>query len=222
MNADISPSEDTKDQSNSDFARVEIDTPFDKLWLETFLKDPQRVLRINSLLEFSTFEKIDESYWHMVGKNLSNKQDFDVTFKAESSIYRLFLCYEGWLKTSTEIRVETDDDNCQRLIITDDYSGTSVEERKQRILEVDDSILQWGNDIHRYLQQWKRWSWFPGWKLYMLKFWQSMKPSARRISFMLIALTAVEFLIFLFVFIIFWLELPKYSLIITPMVSQIA
>jgi hypothetical protein len=75
-------------------------------------------------------------------------------------------------------------------------------------VEVDNSILQWGGGIHRYLLQWKRWSWLPGWKPYMQKFWQGMKPSARRISFMLIALTAAEFVIFLFVFIIFWLELP--------------
>jgi hypothetical protein len=212
MSSDMQFSVNTEDQSdtqpNADFARVEIDTPFDKNWLEDFLKDPLRLLRINSLFEFSIFEKIDDQHWHMVGKNLSNEEHFDVTFKANHTQSGLLLTYKGWLKTSTEIRIEVDDKNDCRLIITDDYSGTSEEERKQRVGEVDNTIVQWANDIYSYLQKWKRWSWLPGWKLYALRFWQNMKPSARRISFMLIALTSAEFVIFLFVFVIFWLELP--------------
>lgn len=115
--------------------------------------------------------------------------------------------YKGWLKTSTELQIKKADNNTCRLVIIDDYSGTNSNERKQRIAEVDNTIIQWGNDIHRYLQQWKRWSWLPGWKLYMLGYWQGMKPSTRRISFMLIAITMAEFSIFLFVFLIFWLEI---------------
>jgi hypothetical protein len=199
----------TEEQSGDDFARVEINTPFDKPWLEDFLKNPQRILRINSQFEFTSFENIDNQRWHMLGKNLSNDQPFDVTFVTKTMPSGTSLTYEGWLKTSTEIRIERVGNDTCRLIITDDYSGTNPKEREQRISEVDNSIIQWGNDIFRYLHQWKRWSWLPGWKTYMLRFWQSMKPSARRISFMLIALTAVEFIVFLFVFVIFWLELPS-------------
>ncbi len=194
-------------QSEDDFARIEISTPFNKNWLQSFVENPQKVLRINSLFEFSTLEKIDGMHWHMVGKNLSNNLPFDVTFQAESIASGFLLTYKGWLKTSTELQIKKVDNNTCRLVIIDDYSGTSANEREQRIAEVDNTIIQWGNDIHRYLQQWKRWSWLPGWKLYMLGYWQRMKPSTRRISFMLIAITMAEFAIFLFVFLIFWLEI---------------
>jgi len=199
-------------QTKNDFARVEISTPFNNAWLKDFLKDPQRILRINSQLEFSTFEKMNNDSWHMTGKNLSNKQDFDIHFKTKETPSGIRLDYtddSSGLKNSTEITIKHADNNTHTLVITDDYSGTSEEQRKQRIAEVDSSIVQWANDLHRYFRQWKRWSWLPGWKPYMLKFWQKMKPSARRISFMLFAITLAEFVIFLFVFLIFWLELGK-------------
>jgi hypothetical protein len=195
-----------ENQSDDDFARVEISTPFNKDWLQAFVENPQRILRINSLFEFSKLEKTGDTQWHMVGKNLSNNVPFDVTFEAKSTASGFLLTYNGWLKTSTKLHITKADDDTCRLIITDDYSGTNSTERKQRIAEVDNSIIQWGNDIHRYLQQWKRWSWLPGWKRYMLGYWQAMKPSTRRISFMLITITMAEFAIFLFVFLIFWLE----------------
>jgi len=197
------------DSENIDFARIEIDSPFDENWLAEFISNPQRILRINSLFEFSKFEKVSENTWHMMGTNLLSKQDFDVTFKVKKKSSSTLFHYEGWLKTTTKISIKKDKSG-YKLIIIDDYSGINAEEREQRISEVDNTIVHFGNDIHRYLRRWKRWSWVPGWKSYMLKFWQGMKPSARRISFMLFVITAVEFVIFLFVFIIFWLELPKY------------
>ncbi len=198
------------DSETEDFARIEINSPFNEEWLREFIKEPQRILRINSLFEFSVFEKITDDSWHIIGKNLSNKQDFDVTFKTKKIAKGILLNYDGWLKTSTEITINKGEDQTTKLIIIDDYSGSNNKERQQRIAEVDNSIVQWGNDIYRYFSHWKRWSWIPGWKAYMLKFWITMKPSARRISFLLFAITAAEFVIFLFVFLIFWLELPKY------------
>jgi len=205
------PSASTDEQPGDDFARVEINTPFDKPWLENFLKNPERILRINSLFEFSAFEKSGDQRWHMIIRNLSNERQFDVTFDVRPLPSGILLNYGGWLKTSTEFRIEGNANETCRLVITDDYSGTSAKEREQRIVEVDNTITQWGNDIYRYLRQWKRWSWMPGWKVYMLGFWQGMKPSARRISFMLIALTVAEFVVFLLVFLIFWLELSGTS-----------
>ena len=198
------------DSENKDFARIEIDSPLDGDWLRNFISNPQRVLRINSLFEFSIFDKVSENTWHMAGKNLLDEKGFDVTIKSTEISSGILLQYEGWLKNSTELSIQKESDGNHKLIIIDDYSGTSAEEREQRIAEVDNTVIQFGNDIHRYLQQWNRWSWVPGWKSYMLKFWHRMKPSARRICFMLFAITAAEFVIFLFIFSIFWLELPKY------------
>ena len=192
-----------------DFARLVIDTPFDAAWLRDFLSDPERVLRINPLMEFSTFERTGERSWRMAGRNLANERDFDVSFLAEPRGDGMRLVYDGWLKTATEFGIEPGEGEGFRLVITDDYSGVSEAEREQRLDEVDTSFMQWGYAIHKYLGNWKRWSWLPGWKLYMQRFWQRMKPSARRVSFMVIVVTAMEFVLFLFVFAIFWLELPR-------------
>ena len=50
----------------------------------------------------------------------------------------------------------------------------------------------------------------PGWKFYMRRIWQPMKPMARRICFILMVVTAAEFIVFLLVFAVFWLEMDKY------------
>jgi len=192
---------------NTDFARVEIKSPFDRKWMEAFISSPERLLRINSQVEYSTFEKIGEKSWHIIGKFLATDKSFDARFEAAKTDEGLRLTYDdGTLKTFTDFAIKTPEQNTATLIVTDDYSGTSKKEREGRISEVDGTIIQWGNDLHRYLHQFKRWSWLPGWKWYMRRFWQKMKPSARRISFLILAISAGEFIIFLFVFTIFWLE----------------
>ena len=75
---------------------------------------------------------------------------------------------------------------------------------------MDKSLIQWGHALHRYLRQWKRWSGVAPWRWYMRRVWQPMRPMARRIVFLLIMVTALEFIGFLMVFTIFWLELDKY------------
>jgi hypothetical protein len=118
--------------------------------------------------------------------------------------------YSEGLRTATSFRVEPQPGNTAKLIVTDDYAGTSLAEREARIDEVDKGLVQWGMSLHRYLHRWKRWSWVPGWKFYMRRVWQPMKPMARRITFILIVVTLAEFIVFLFVFAIFWLELDRY------------
>ena len=192
-----------------DFARVTVETPFDARWLESFIADPQRLLRINSMLEFTRLEPLEQERWRMSGRNLAGNQPFDLVFSMQTRRNETILSYDSGLKKQTKITIESAGDGPARLVITDDYSGHSSSERKKRLNEVDRSIIQWGHDIHRYLQGWKRWSWIPGWKYYMLRIWQGMKPSARRISFLIMAITAAEFALFLFVLVIFWLELPR-------------
>ncbi len=193
-----------------DQARLEIATPFGRAWLMDFLASPERLLRINPLIEISRLEKTGPRQWRMQGRNLANGRDFDVRFIHEPLPDGLRLTWDGWLKTFTEARIVDAKEGRAALVIIDDYSGAPEEERKNRIAEVDTSFTPWGQAIWRYLRNWKRWSWLPGYKFAAGRYWLRMKPSARRISFILIVLTAMEFALFLFVLLIFWLELPKY------------
>jgi len=157
----------------ADFARMEIETPFDADWLRAFLDDPERILRLNPFMEFSRFER-------------------------------------GLLKTLTEVRIIEGPNGTAKLVVTDDYSGTPEKERRRRMDEVDVSFMPWGRATWRYLRNWKRWSWLPGWKWYMGRYWLNMKPAARRISFILLVLFAMETVLVLFVLLILWLELDRF------------
>lgn len=195
-------------ETGGDFARLEIETPFSRDELVTFVRDPIRILRINPLMEFHKVEPRPPDSWHLEGQNLANGRKFDVIFRhypLDDGGWRLE--WTGWLKSATELHPEPLSNGRSRLVVIDDYSGSTEEEREARLDEVDNSFTHWGHAIHRYLHNWKRWSWIPGWKWYFNGPWLRMKPSARRISFMLLVITAMEFVLFLFAIVILKLEL---------------
>lgn len=201
---------DESTENNEDAAWVTIETPFGSAELRAFLDDVERLYRINSMLEFEEWQQTGDRQYRLKAKNLSNGKQLETDLEVELTADGITVRYNEGLRTSTSFRVDDEVGGCAKLVVTDDYSGCSFTERESRIDEVDKSLVYWGNSLYRYLHQWKRWSWLPGWKLYMRKIWQPMKPMARRITFILIMITLVEFVFFLMVFTIFWLELDKY------------
>ena len=197
------------ENEGQDAAWVTIKTPYDAGQLRGFLDDIERLYRINSLIEFAQWRNNGNGKYLFKAKNLSNGKSLETGLDVAADEGELNVSYSSGLKTATRFSIEPNPDGLASLVITDDYGGLPAEEREARIDEVDKSLAQWGNDIHRYLRQWKRWSWVPGWQWYMRRFWQSMKPSARRICFLLLMFSLAEFVFFLFVFLIFWLELNK-------------
>jgi len=201
---------DTPPNEVQDAAWVTIETPFNADWLEEFIGDIERLYRINSLMEFQELRQTSHREYHLDAKNLSNGKTLETNLSIIPGKNKVHVIYSDGLKTSTKFRINLKPGGKAELVITDEYGGTSAKEREARIDEADKSLVQWGRDIHRYLRLWKRWSRVPGWKWYMRRVWQPLKPSARRISFMLIMITLVEFIIFLIIFAIFWLELYRY------------
>ncbi|MBM3571459.1 MAG: hypothetical protein FJX52_03725 [Alphaproteobacteria bacterium] len=134
----------------------------------------------------------------MAVRNLSTGQGFATHMRIEPCVDGLRIAYATGLKTATQFRVEADDTDTANggsvLIVTDDYSGTPAAERHARAGEIDKSIVWWGHDLHRYLKHWALCSRFRAWRWYMSRVWQPMKPQARRITFMLIAITIFELL----------------------------
>jgi hypothetical protein len=197
-------------QDSEDAAWVTIETSYSTADLRAFLDDVERLYRINNLLVFEEWSRIGENRYRLRAENLSNGKQFESDLEVESGADGITVRYAEGLRTATSFRVVPGTGDCANLIVTDDYAGTSLAEREERIGEVDKSLIPWGIDIHRYLRRWKRWSWLPGWKLYMRRLWQPMKPMARRIAFMLWIVTAAEFVVFLLIFAIFWLELYQF------------
>jgi hypothetical protein len=197
-------------ENHQDAAWVTIETPFGSAALLAFLEDIERLYRINPMLVFEDWQQTGDRQYRLKAENLSNGKRLDTGLDVEYTIDGVTVRYDLGLRSSTRFRVDDNNGHNAKLIVTDDYSGSSEAERELRIDEVDKSLVHWGNSLYRYLRQWKRWSWFPGWRFYMRKIWQPMKPSARRITYILLIITLAELALFALVFTVFLLELDKY------------
>ncbi|MBM3569222.1 MAG: hypothetical protein FJX46_10780 [Alphaproteobacteria bacterium] len=177
-----------------DRAWVRIPTPLAPEALIEFCRDVERLLRINSMLEFERLGPAGEGRYELAALNLSTGQRIETAFRIEPQDRGLRLIYESGLKTATEIAIEPGERGGARsfLVVTDDYAGTPEAERQARAAEVDRSLPWWGRDLHRYLGHWARWSGWAPWRWYMRRVWQPMKPKARRITFMLWVIAAFE------------------------------
>jgi len=199
-----------KTEEQRDSAWVSIETPFGAEWLAHFIGDVSRVFRINSMMIFDEFRQTGPGEYRMKAKNLSNDKMIETGLRVEPDANDLVVRYSDGLKSATRLHIEEKPGGLASLIITDEYGGTSQAERESRIDEVDKSLIKWGQDIHRYVHLLDRWGWLPGFKWYMGGYWLRMKPLARRIAYLLIMITIAEFIMFLMVFTVFWLELDKY------------
>ena len=188
-------------ETRADKAWVRITTGLSPAALVVFYHDAERLLRINSMYEFEEWRPDGEGRFFMRMRNLSNGLTLATPISVEPRLDGLRIAYATGLKTATEFRVEppaSDDPLAANdgavLVVTDDYTGTPEAERQARAGEIDKSLVWWGHDLHRYLKHWLRWSRFHPWCWYMGRVWQPMKPKARRITFMLIAITIFELL----------------------------
>ena len=210
MKEDAHMGVDTADtEAGTDAAWVTIETPLTADALLAFCRqDVERLFRINSLLKFEEWRQVAENEHRVRLRNLVNDKELETSLQVAPLEDGLRVTYDGGLKTATTFRVEGKGVGAQ-LVVTDDYSGTPATERAARTDEVDQSLVQWGHDLHRYLARWNRWSRYAPWRWYMTRVWQPMSPMARRVVFLLIVITAMEFAVFLMVMAIFVLELDK-------------
>jgi hypothetical protein len=190
------------EEPRADKAWVRITTGLSPAMLAAFCQDAERLLRINSMYEFEEWRPESEGCFFMRVHNLSNGRRIATSISVEPRSDGVRIAYATGLKTATEFRVEPPPaDSAQSqmaaskgavLVVTDDYSGAPEAERHARVDEIDKSLVWWGHDLHRYLRRWARWSRFGPWRWYMRRLWQPMKPKARRITFMLLAITVFE------------------------------
>ncbi|MBZ0138609.1 MAG: hypothetical protein K8H87_02405 [Pseudorhodoplanes sp.] len=200
--------------AREDAAWVRIPTGLSPTVLVEFSQDVERLLRINSLYEFQEWRSVGQNSFFMRARNLGNGSLIETALRVIPRPDGIRVVYESGLKTSTDFHVESADMNGPPvpssavgavLVVTDDYSGTTEDERRARSTEVDTSLVSWGRDLQRYLRHWQRWSRFDAWRWYMRHVWQPMRPSARRISFVLIVIAAIEIALTLLVVLGFYL-----------------
>ena len=200
MSADAPP------VASRDAAWVTVPVPQSADELARHCRDVEVLFRINPYLYFSVWRRTGPDRYHAEFENHSNQQKLSVDMEVVSGPGQGFTVnYAGGLKRRTVFTLEPAASG-SRLTITDDYEGLPAAERTARASEVDKSLHAWGVALRAYFLRQKRWSWLPGWRWYIRRVWVPMKPSARRIVWLLYLITVVEFCFFLLVLLIYLIE----------------
>lgn len=177
----------------NDAAWASVNTPLSAAELKNFCSDIVRLYRINPMLEFKETKNIGENNFTFSGSNISQETPFDFEFNlsVKETESGFDVTYDKGIKSSTSFVIE-EAESGSKLTITDRYDRMSEEERKSHLGEVDKSLVNWAEYLQRYIIMWKKWRWLGVWRLYMRKVWLPMKPTARRITYMLLWITAAE------------------------------
>lgn len=199
-------SQNTPPVASRDAAWVTVPVPQDAGTLARLCRDVEALFRVNPYLYFSAWKQTGPARYHAEFENQSNQQKLTLDFEVVPGPGQGFsVHYAGGLKQRTIFTIESATDG-SRLTITDDYEGLPAAERAARTAEADKSLHAWGVALRAYFVRLKRWSWLPGWRWYLRRVWVPMKPSARRIVWLLYLITVVEFFFFLFVLLIYLIE----------------
>lgn len=194
---------EAKSCGEEDRAWVAIDTTLAFDELVAILDDVELLLRINPLLEVERFETLSPERRRFRALNHSNGRHLDTELVLARLPGGLDVRYSEGLKAATTFRAEAKGAG-SRLVVTDLYSGLTEAERQARLGEVDLSLNAWGRALHDYLRLWARWHWLPPWRWYMRRVWKPMTPSARRIVFLILAVSVFEIVTFAVILMI-WL-----------------
>ncbi len=196
----------TETQQDTAWVTLEIPLPPDALF--DFLQNTERLFRLNPYLDIRTWqERAAGKQFHLAALNEMNGVVYDLVITLESVQFgtRLFFSYGSGLKRALEITLQP----CAAgsvLTLREHYHPITDENREAQLQEVDHSLTPWGTSIWQYLSDLKRWGGFWPYRWYRENFWLAMRPTHRRIARMLIWITVLEFVAFLLVFTIYWLE----------------
>ncbi len=185
--------DDDRERVHEDKAWVEFRTPLDQVALLEFCQDVERLFRINPYLVFKRWERITDWQYRLHAVNYSQTPAFEIDTEVTVQPVSdgLEIRYAQGLKSSTRFSVGALPGG-STLVIEEKYEGVSRPERLHRLHEVDRSLTKWAEELQHYLLQWQRWAWFSPWRYYKQQVWQPMKPAARRITFMLLCISAIE------------------------------
>jgi len=189
----------------ADAAWVVIETPLVPGDLAAFCSDRERLYRINPYLEFGLWHEAAPGAFAVAFRNLSNQREFELQLALErNSASDFTVRYDRGIKLGTRFEIEFSATG-SRLRITDEYHGAATDTG-----EVDKSLHAWGVALREYLLRERRWGWCAPWRWYMRRVWVPMKPSARRITFIILMVTLAEIALIALVLAIYWIEYRLY------------
>lgn len=191
-----------------DAAWVRVPTRLAPAELAALLRDPEVLLRINPYYYFKVFKQSGPDAWHLEFENQSNQQKQVLDIQRESGPGEgQTIRYLQGIKRRTIFSIEPFEQGSM-LVVTDDYEHADATDQAEREAEVDKSLRAWGEGLRMFFIRWRRYRWIPGWRGYIRRLWIPMKPSGRRIVWLLFLITVAEFFFFLFVLLIWVIEHP--------------
>jgi len=210
--------DDAAVQPGEDAAWISVDLPLSQRDAYAFIQQTELLFRFNPYLEIKSWQEdapgriYPGKKIHLDALNEMNglQQQVNISASDVQPDKSYTLSYDSGLKQATQFTVETIAPDTCRLTVKERYpDDISVAERQARLNEVDKSLVPWGAAIHGYFMRRKRWGWLPLYNRFQDSFWFGMVPRHRRIARLLIWITVLEFVVFLFVFVIYWLELAR-------------
>jgi hypothetical protein len=181
--------------AGEDSAWVSVATTLAPNSLLALLRDPLRLMQVNPMWIFDSWETTGPGEIRFRIDNQSNGQVWETTAHVMRLPDGLRLDYADGIKASTLFRVEPTE-NGSVLWIVDNYGRLSEAERRDRVAEVDRSLAAWGGALYRHLRAWSRWAAWPPWRWYVERQWLRMKPLSRRIVRLLIWVSVAELVLF--------------------------
>jgi hypothetical protein len=192
--------------AEEDSSSVVIEVPLGLEALRAYCDDLERLYRINPYLEIQSWDPLGPDAVRVAWRNLSNDRADQLELRRERDSPDAFsVGFSHGIKRATRFVTEATDSG-SRLTISDDYGGLSQAERERRIAEVDKSLVAWGWALHAYLRRERRFGGIALWRWALRRVWLPMRPAARRISALIVLVSLAEFLFFLLVALIYWIE----------------
>lgn len=192
--------------ASSDAAWVAIPSALPVSRLAELCRDVEAIFRVNPYWYFENWTQTGPATYHAEFENQSIPQRARIDFEIVAGPGAGYTVnYQHGIKKRTVFLIEPFEQG-SRLTITDDYERLPEPDRSVRIQEVDKSLPAWGEALRRYFLRHQHWSWLPGWRWYMRRVWVPMKPSSRRIVWLMYLISAAEFFFFVFILLIYVIE----------------
>ena len=192
-------------EAPADAAWVTIDTPLTPDRMAEFCRDLERLYRINPFLEFASWAQEGPDRFRAEVLNHSNGQRLVLRgLIARMPDGTLRVDYAEGLKKSTRFDIRPAPAG-SRLTITDEYGPAGDAQASA----VDRSLHAWGVALKAHLERDRRWGWLPLYRWAVERVWLPMKPSARRITFLVLVIAIADIALIALGFAIYWLEYTR-------------
>ena len=193
------------------WATVEIPAPPGEVL--AYASDLATVIRLNPYLDIRAWEgpagpvtQGRRYRLHALNEWTGIERDLELTVEqADDSGYRV--AYSEGLKHALELRVESHDSGAA-LTLREHYRDSGDADRDALNREIDRSITPWAVAVRRDFLRMRRWGRNQAFR-WLRRYWLGMRVRERRIARLIVWVTVLEFIVFLFVFAIFWNEATR-------------